>query len=150
MKKTVYALFVLFAFLLASCSRSTGSACDMLVAFCSEYPISASVYTSIAEDGDARQIDRQMLLSLYGVDGYPTDEFAIALYGKVGSVREIGVFFTDNGVQRAELFDLINSRISFLSSFSDGEGFVKKYGEIIVYGFVDDAARAVGIFDMLI
>lgn len=149
MKKTVLAVLLLVSCLLFACSHTSGAK-EILLEFCAEYPIDADVYSSLLTERDQGYVDTEMLLSLYGVEEYPTRDFALVFYGKVGTVREIGVFVTETGAERAEIIELADNRISFLSSFADGEGFVKKYGEVIVYGFVEDASYAVGLFDGLL
>ena len=72
------------------------------------------------------------------------------MYGKVSTVRELGVFITRNSDERMKVTELATNRIRFLESFVDGEGFIKKYRTITVYGFVDDASRAEWLLDNLI
>ena len=54
------------------------------------------------------------------------------------------------GDDELELTELISRRIDFLSSFTDGEGFIRKYRGVIVYGFVDNASSATALFDRII
>ena len=149
MKRIIAAFLCASLLMLTSCSRDA-SAEDVLTEFCREYPISASVYSSLSAEGEAGYIDSEMIRLLYGVDEYPTDEFALVLYGKVDTVREIGVFITKDGSERIVIAELLSRRISFLSSFSDGEGFIRKYRGVLVYGFVEDASYAEAIFDRIL
>ena len=50
----------------------------------------------------------------------------------------------------AILTELISKRLAFLGSFADGEGFIRRYRGVIVYGFVDNSARAQEVFDGII
>ena len=65
-------------------------------------------------------------------------------------MREIGVFIIENGQDKILLTELISGRIGFLSSFAEGEGFVKSYKGVMVYGFVENSARAQELFDRII
>jgi hypothetical protein len=149
MKKTVSLILSLLIALLTSCTESV-SAIDIAVAFCGGYPIDAKVYSSSASEGEEGYIDAEMLNVMFGISERPVEEFALVLYGKVSTVRELGVFVTKNSDERMEITELAMSRISFLSSFVEGEGFVKKYRTVTVYGFVDDASRAEMLLDNLI
>ena len=149
MKRTIALLLLLSLILITSCSKKR-SAEDILLEFCEGYPISASLYSSLAREGDEGYIDDEMLYTLYGVESFPVAEFSLALYGKVDTVREIGVFLTGNGEDRIELSELLSNRIRFLSSFSDGEGFIRKYKGVLVYGFVENSSYAEELFDRII
>lgn len=149
MKKTIALLLLLSLIFITSCSEKR-CADEILLEFCEGYPISANLYSSLAEKGDEGYIDTEMLNALYGADSLPTAEFSLALYGKVDSVREIGVFLTGMGEDRIELTELLSSRIKFLSSFSSGEGFIRKYKGVLVYGFVEDSSYAEELFDRII
>lgn len=149
MKRTIAILLLLSLIFITSCSEKR-CAEEILLEFCKEYPINASLYSSLAHKGDEGYIDGEMLYTLYGTDSFPTAEFSLALYGKVDTVREIGVFLTDMGEDRIELTELITNRIKFLSSFSRGEGFIRKYKGVLVYGFVEDSSYAEALFDRII
>lgn len=149
MKKTLALLIILALIPITSCSEKR-CAEEILSEFCNEYPISASLYSSLSHEGDGGYIDSEMLYVLYGTDRFPASEFSLALYGKVDTVREIGVFVTGRGEDRIELTELLSNRIKFLSTFSDGEGFVKKYRGVLVYGFVEDSSYAEELFDRII
>lgn len=149
MKKTIALLLLLSLIFITSCSEKR-CADEILLEFCEGYPISANLYSSLAEKGDEGYIDTEMLNALYGTDSLPTAEFSLALYGKVDTVREIGVFLTGMGEDRIELTELLSSRIKFLSSFSSGEGFIRKYKGVLVYGFVEDSSYAEELFDRII
>ena len=149
MKKTIALLLLLSLIFITSCSEKR-CADEILLEFCEGYPISANLYSSLAEKGDEGYIDTEMLNALYGTDSLSTAEFSLALYGKVDTVREIGVFLTGMGEDRIELTELLSSRIKFLSSFSSGEGFIRKYKGVLVYGFVEDSSYAEELFDRII
>lgn len=149
MKRTVCVILFASIIFLTSCKGGRSSD-DILKDFCQEYPIDSVIYSSLAYENGEGYIDKEMLLGLYGLDEYPVKEFSLVLYGKVDTVREIGVFITESSEDRIELFEILSRRISFLSSFSDGEGFIRKYKGVIVYGFVMDAAYAESIFDKII
>lgn len=149
MKRTVALLILISLVLLTSCSKKR-CAEEILLEFCDEYPISSNVYSSLAGESNAGYIDSEMLYALYSTEKFPVREFSLVLYGKVDTVREIGVFVTEKGEDRIELTELLSKRISFLSSFSDGEGFVKKYKGVLVYGFVEDSSYAEALFDKII
>ena len=97
------------------------------------------MYSSLSEADDEGYIDEPMLYTLYGNEHVGVSDFSIILYGGVTSPREIGIFIARTGDDRINLFEIATERIAFLSSFADGEGFVKKYHGVFVYGFVDDA-----------
>ncbi len=149
MKRTAAILLLISLLLLISCSERACAA-DVAAEFCRAYSLDGRVYSSLAKEGEDGYIDDEMLHALYGDSDCLVTEFAIVLYGKVSTVREIGVFIAENGSERMELLELATDRVSFLSSFADGEGFVKKYRAAVVYGFVDDASRAEGLLDSLI
>lgn len=146
MRKTVALLLFMSMLFFTSCA-SRSRPCDVVSSICMEYPIDATVYSSTYLNGEKGYINSEMLLNLYDTDDLPADEFAIVLYGKVGNVREIGVFATSNGYQKLELITLISKRIEFLDSFAEGEGFVKKYRGAVAYGFVDNAEKVISILD---
>lgn len=139
---------ILLAIILSitSCAERV-SAEHVLAQFCREYPASAEIYSSLSAKGEAGYIDREMLLALFGSDEYPTREFALVFYGKLDTVRELGVFVTENGDDVIEITELLARRISFLSAFSEGEGFIRKYRGVLVYGFVEDSAYVQEILD---
>lgn len=145
MKRLVPLLLALIL-IITSCTE-TVRAEDVLGEFCREYGVSAGIYSSLSKKGEAGYIDREMLQALFGIDEYPAREFALVFYGKVNTVREIGVFVTENGDDVIEISELLARRIDFLSTFSDGEGFIRKYRGVLVYGFVEDASYVTEIFD---
>ena len=147
--KRLLAMILSSIFLLTSCGAKT-SAEEVLVGFCREYPITAQIYSSLREENESGYIDQEMLTALFGTDEYPTDDFALVFYGKVDTVREIGVFVTENGEDIIGISELLTRRIAFLSTFSEGEGFIRKYRGAIVYGFVEDASRIEKLFDSML
>ena len=146
MKKTLSLILLLALIFLTSCSKER-SAEDIALAFCEAYPLEAQVYSSLSSEYDDGYIDEEMLTAMYGEVEIPAEEFALILYGKVSTVREIGVFIAKTSDERMELYELATNRIEFLSTFVEGEGFIKKYRGVFVYGFVDDALGAERIFD---
>lgn len=149
MKRIALLLLICSLLTLTSCSGKVDAAA-VIREFCAQYPLDARVYSSLAGKGEDGYIDDEMLSLLYGSKERPTEEFALALYGKVDTVREIGVFVIRNGDDTIELIETLNKRISFLSSCSDGEGVVRKYKGALVYAFVRDADHAIEIFDGII
>ena len=149
MKKTAVLLLISFALLLTSCSENV-CASDVIDEFCREYPIDSLIYSSLSCSGEAGYIDGEMLRALYDIDEHPVREYALVLYGKVDTVREVGVFITENGEDEIILVDLLSKRLAFLGSFADGEGFIRRYRGVIVYGFVDNSDRAQEVFDGII
>lgn len=149
MKKAI-SLILLFSLIFLTSCRKTVRAEDIALSFCEGYPLEAKVYSSLSIQGEEGYIDGKMLTALYGISELTVDEFALVLYGKVSTVREFGVFITKNSDDRMEIIELATNRINFLSSFAEGEGFVKKYRTVMVYGFVDNASRAEGLLDGLI
>ena len=149
MKKTLSLMLLLSFGFIASCSPKRDAEA-IAFEFCLAYPMEAQVYSSLLHEHEDGYIDEEMLVSLYGDVEIPTEEFALILYGKVSTVREIGVFITKNSDERMKLFELATNRIEFLSSFFEGEGFIKKYRGVFVYGFINDAERAEEIFDGII
>lgn len=146
MKRFLALLLLGSLLVMSSCSRSA-CAEDILTAVCREYPLDATVYSSHKREGEDGFIDGEMLVTLYGTDEGLTGEFALVLYGKVDTVREIGVFITEKGDDIIGIAELLRRRIDFLSSASDGEGFLKKYRGAIVYAFVNDSSRIEALFD---
>ena len=149
MKKAISLLLLFSLIFLVSCKK-TMSAYEIAHSFCEAYPLESKVYSSLRTQDEEGYIDDEMLTALYGTTDLATDEFALVLYGKVNIVREFGVFITRNSDERMKITKLATDRISFLSSFAKGEGFIKKYRNVTVYGFVEDAARAEGLLDSLI
>lgn len=150
MKRIVALLLLLSLHLsLTACSKKQ-SAADILGEVCREYPISAQIYSSLSAEDEEGYIDAEMMTALFGMDSCPVSEFAVVLYGKVDTVREIGVFITDNGDERIRVSELLSRRISFLSSFSSGEGFIRKYRGVLVYGFVEDASCLEELLDSIL
>lgn len=146
MKGILSLILLLCIVFLTSCSPEMRAE-DIATAFCRDYPIEAKVYSSLSEEHEDGYIDADMLDALYGGAKVPTEEFALILYGKVSTVREIGVFVAETSDERMELYELASGRIRLLSSLAEGEGFIRKYRGVFVYGFVDDAERAKKIFD---
>lgn len=145
-------LALLLSFVLVfitSCTHET-SAEETIREVCRAYPINAVVYSSRASEYEDGYISEEMLVALYGVQEIPSPELAVVMYGEVGSAREIGAFAVRTGSERMRLFELATERIDFLSSFVDGEGFVKKYHGVLVYGFVDDAVSLERVLDSLL
>lgn len=149
MKRVFVFLLILIEIFLTSCHKRV-SAEAILCEFSSAYPISATVYSPVRKNGEDGYIDEEMLFGMYGVTDHPTDEYALVLHSKVSTVREIGVFVTESGDERLRLYELLTDRIALLSSFADGEGFIRKYRAVVVYGFVDDSERALRLFDSLL
>ena len=146
--KRFIAVMLLCALYLVSCAKEM-CAEEILSDICKEYPLDATIYSSGRGENESGYIDTEMLVTLYGTEAYPTEEFAIALYGKVDTVREIGVFITKRGDDTTGLTELLSRRIDFLSSAADGEGFVKKYRGATVYAFVADATRLEALLDSM-
>ena len=149
MRKT-FTLFLSILIVFTTSCKTNNSAEDILLGFCAEYPIDSKIYSSVSDGVHTEIIDAEMLDALYGIKEIPIREFALVLYGKVNTVREIGVFITNNGDNEIEILELASKRIDFLSSFADGEGFIKKYRGVLVYGFVEDASYAEAVFDSII
>ena len=144
--KRLATLLLTLIFLFTSCGTRM-SAEDVLSGFCREYPIDREIYSSVRGENEAGYIDSEMLTALFGIGERPADDFAIVFFGKVDTAREVGVFVIENGDSVIEITELLARRISFLSTFSDGEGFIRKYRGAIVYGFVEDASYVEHIFD---
>ena len=149
MKKAIAFILVISLLLMPSC-RSKADACEVIRAFCEAYQLDAGVYSSLATEAEEEYISSEMIYKLYGTEKLPSREFAVALYGKVDTVREVGVFVTSSGDERLELTELIKNRLDFLSSFADGDGFVKNYHGTLVYAFVEDSVRAERVFDSIL
>lgn len=147
--KRITALLILLSLLILTACEQKKSPEDILYEFMTEYPISANIYSSLCDEADAGYISEEMLAAVFGTSEPPTAEFALILYGKVDKVIEVGVFDVGGG-DGIGLTELITRRISFLSSFAEGEGFIKKYRGVLVYGFVRDAAYAEEIFDRIL
>lgn len=148
--KKVISLLLAFSIILLSSCESTRTSLDIALSFCEEYPLDATVYSSLATENDKRYIDADVLTLLFGIDQHPVSDYTLVLYGKVSTVRELGVFITRNSDERMKVVELATGRIDFLESFADGEGFIKKYHTVTVYGFVEDASRAEWLLDNLI
>ncbi|MBQ7343300.1 MAG: hypothetical protein IJW53_00880 [Clostridia bacterium] len=146
MKKALSLILLMSLVFLTSCSHKK-SAEAIALEFCRVYPLEARVYSSLSSKYEDGYIDEEMLTALYGDVEVLTEEYALILYGKVSTVREIGVFIAKTSDERMELYELATNRIELLSSFAEGEGFIRKYRDVFVYGFVDDAKRAERIFD---
>ena len=149
MKKAITILMLLSFAFLTSCTE-TKNPMDIALAFCDEYPLDATVYYSSAAEDENGYIDTEMLMTIFSINNHPVNDYALVLYGKVSTVRELGVFVTRNSNERMKVTELAPNRIRFLESFVDGEGFIKKYRTMTVYGFVDDASRAEWLLDNLI
>ena len=146
MKRIIALLVILSLVSLMSCSPSVSSE-EILMGLCASYPIDSTVYSSLASQGAKEYIDAEMLKTLYRVAEAPCKDFSIVLYGKVSTVREIGVFVTHSSDERLKVLDIAGERVAFLRGFAEGETFVRKYKSVIVYGFVDDAERVVRILE---
>ena len=146
----ILAIILLLSTLLLTACGHTVRADDILAELCREYPIDRQIYSSLSDENDKGYIDSEMLRALYGISEYPVREFALVFYGKVDTVRDIGVFVIGRGEDVMEISELVARRISFLSSFSEGEGFIKKYKGALVYGFVESAADTEAIFDTIL
>ena len=149
MRKVLAILLLISVLLLESCSDAHNTE-DILSEFCRQYPIDMTVYSSSKKTSEEGYIDADMLNGLYGISEYPVSDFSLVLYGKVDTVREIGVFATKTGEEKIETLELLKNRIDFLSSFSYGEGFIKKYKDILIYGFVENASYAEELFDNIL
>ena len=121
-----------------------------LAELCRVHPITGQIYSSLNSEYDPGHIDGQMLKSLYGTEEYPVREFALLFYGRVDTVREIGVFIIGSGDEVIRVSEMASERINFLSTFSKGEGFIRKYRGALVYGFVEDAAYTEEILDSIL
>ena len=146
----IVALILLLSTLLLTACTQVRRSDEVLSAFCREYPIDRQIYSSLASERDEGYVDAEMLRALYGIFEYPVRDFSLVFYGKVDTVREIGVFIIGKGDDIIEISELVARRISFLSTFSKGEGFIRKYKGTLVYGFVENAADAEKIFDSIL
>ena len=142
-------LVVLSILLLTSCTERY-CARDIANEFLLEYPLDAKVYFSDADEETDGYIDEETLTLIFDCNELPNIEYALILYGKVSTVREIGVFIIENGDDMMDISRVISDRIELLSSLCEGEGFVRKYKTVLVYGFVDDRERAERLFDKII
>ena len=149
MKKAI-SIVLLFSLLLLSSCTETKNSMDIALAFCDGYPLDATVYSSLATENDQGYIKSEMLMTMFAIAEHPVSDYTLVLYGKVSAVRELGVFVTRNSDERMKVTELATSRIEFLESFVDGEGFIKKYRTVTVYGFFDDVSRAEWLIDNLI
>ena len=148
--KRIPAIILLLSMLFVTSCSARADAEELLLTFCDEYPISAEILSSLADEGEDGYVTdevREVLFS--GYDRLP-DEYALALYGRVDTIMEAGVFITDSADERMALYELLKKRIDLLSSFTDGEGFMKNYHGIFVYAFVSDRERAEKLFDAII
>ena len=148
--KKVISLLLAFSIILLSSCESTRTSLDIALSFCEEYPLDATVYSSLATENDQGYIKSEMLMTMFAIAEHPVSDYTLVLYGKVSAVRELGVFVTRNSDERMKVTELATSRIEFLESFVDGEGFIKKYRTVTVYGFFDDVSRAEWLIDNLI
>lgn len=148
--KRLTALLLLLSLLTLTSCKEERCAKEILYSFCLAYPMDARIYSSLADEGSDGYIDSEMLVALYNGVEPKAREYALVLYGKVSTVREIGVFITNTGDERKEIFELASDRLDFLDSFAQGEGFVRKYRTVTVYGFVDDSAEAIRLFDEIL
>ena len=146
----IIALLILISTLTLTACTHKPCAKDVLSELCREHPITREIYSSLDGEYESGHIDQQMLNSLYGTEEYPVREFALVFYGRIDTVREIGVFITDSGDDVIRVSEMATARISFLSTFSGGEGFIKKYRGVIVYGFVEDASYTEEILDSIL
>ena len=149
MKKAI-SIVLLFSLLFLSSCTETKNSMDIALAFCDGYPFDATVYSSLATENDQGYIKSEMLMTMFAIAEHPVSDYALVLYGKVSTVRELGVFVTRNSDERMKVTELATNRIEFLESFVDGEGFIKKYRTVTVYGFFDDVSRAEWLLDNLI
>ena len=148
--RRIVALTLLFAMLFITSCSADADAETILSAFCREYPISAQMLSSLADEGeDGYVTDEVRDVIFYGYTDLPR-EYALVLYGRVDTVLEVGVFLTDSADERMALYELLKNRIDLLSSLVEGEGFMKNYNGIFVYAFVDDTERAEKLFDSII
>ena len=149
MKKTVKTLvsvaLIFSAFLsVASCSRKERNAYDILLRFCEAYPLYGTVYNSGTPEDE---LDDILTLLFEGEEGrVPRGNFAVMLYGSMDTVSEVGVFVTSFGHEIIDVIELAERRIGILDDSSEGEGFIIRDREVVVYGFVGDKDRAVRLF----
>ena len=146
----IIALILLLSTLLLTACTQVRRADDILLEFCREYPIDRQIYSSLANEREEGYVDTEMLRALYGITEYPVRDFSLIFYGKVDTVREVGVFIIGKGDDIVEISELVARRISFLSTFSPGEGFIRKYKGALVYGFVENASDTEAIFDSIL
>ena len=149
MKRIIALVLLLSMIFITSCSADA-DARELLLTFCNEYPMSVEILSSLADEGEDGYVTDDVRAALFdGYDRLP-DEYALALYGRVDTVMEAGVFITDSADERMALYELLQKRIDLLSSLVDGEGFIKNYHGTFVYAFVGDRARAEKLFDAII
>lgn len=144
--KTLVSVALIFsAFMsVASCSRRERDAYDILSRFCEAYPIHGTVYNSNTPENE---LDDILTVLFEGEGGrVPRGNLALMLYGNTDTVSEVGVFVTSFDHEIIDVIELAERRISILDDLSEGEGFVIRDREVVVYGFVGDKDRAVRLF----
>lgn len=149
MKRILAFVLLISIFTVTACSKKRCAA-DILTELMREYPIDATVYSSLLTEGEEGYIGEEMLSLLYQTDVCPVAELALVFYGKVDTVREIGVFIVGSGEEYILVSDLVSRRLELLSSFSEGEGFIRKHKNVLIYGFVEDASYAKELLDSIL
>lgn len=143
--KSATAGIVLLSFLLSfsSCASAEREPREILSDFCRLSGIEAEIFSYDAAPDSPEFIDRETVRVIYSSYMPVGVEYAVALHSKLSSVREVGVFVARSSSDKYELMSMIDGRISYLNaSGAKGQSFIVRCGDVIAYGFVDDADKA--------
>ena len=151
MRRLIFSLSLLLLCILClfSCGESRRAA-DIAGDF-SELFSGGVVYSKNAGEGEAGYIDGEFFSLMFGEDFEFSGDFAVWLDSSLSSVSEAGVFITDGPYEAKRTEEMLRERIRLIStviassSIKLPEGFIRMYGNAVVYyvgGEPERAARA--------
>ena len=149
--KKIISLFLLIPCLcLCSCRGKYDKTVGIVSDFISEYGISCTLYSSLADEGEDGYIPPELCKQLFtNTDVLPHD-YSLVLHSRLDSVFELGVFLSDDASDRLAICDECAGRVKLLESLSEGEGRVLIKNNLVIYIFSKDIENALAILERVL
>ncbi len=154
MKNTMKGLCLFFLFLFAVTAVGCGqeiNCSSVMLTFADAYGIEGDVYTTDSRPWDEGYLSEEMLVRLYGENVPTYSRAAVLMCSDLYTVRECGIFITEDRDDAVTTVLLLEDRIEELFAYdSEVEGDVMCFGRAVVYFALPDAERARDIWRRLL
>lgn len=141
--KRIICIFVLFLFTfsLASCKKERPTAFSAASEINTSLSLGARVYSSTLGETDEGYISEQMREAFFDELPLPS-EYAVVIGSRFDKVCEIGIFYADGEVSVPDCIEVAKRRLKLLSDLSSGEALTVRYGDTVVYAYLEDVDAA--------
>ena len=138
-------LLVSLFFTLFSCTKDLPSASSVAEVINRELSL-GKVYSSLKSEGEDGYVTDELREALFSSSLLPL-EFAVVLDTQVSARGEVGIFYSDGIATVPDCIESARKRLDLLSSFSQRESLVLRYGRAVVYLSFEDCERARELID---